>query len=58
LIGINRPPLKWTILSGVEWEDYPMRKSAKAAAIAERNDFALWMIAAGVLIGAFIALAI
>jgi hypothetical protein len=35
-----------------------MRKSAEAPAVAERNDFALWIIAAGVLIGAFIALAI
>ena len=35
-----------------------MRKSAEAQAVAERNDFALWIIAAGVLIGAFIALAI
>ena len=35
-----------------------MRKFAEAQAIAERNDLALWMIAAGVLIGAFIALAI
>ena len=35
-----------------------MRKSAKVAAIAERDDFALWMIAAGVVIGTFIALAI
>jgi hypothetical protein len=58
LIGINPPPLKCAILSGVEWEDYPMRQSAKVQAIAERADFALWMIAAGVVIGAFIALAI
>jgi hypothetical protein len=35
-----------------------MRKSARTQAIAERNDFALRMIAAGVVIGAFIALAI
>ena len=35
-----------------------MRKSAKAKAIAERDDFALWMIAAGVVIGTLIALAI
>jgi hypothetical protein len=58
LIGINPPHSKLAILSGVGWEDYPMRKSAKAAAIVERNDFALWMVAAGVVIGAFIALAI
>ncbi len=35
-----------------------MRKSARTQGIAERNDFALRMIAAGVVIGAFIALAI
>ena len=58
MIGINPPPLKCAILVGVEWEDYPMRESARAAALAERGDFAMWMIAAGVVIGAFIALAI
>ena len=35
-----------------------MRKSAKAAAISVHDDVALWMIAAGVFIGTFIALAI
>ena len=58
MIGINPPPQKSAILPGVDWEDYPMRKTAKAKAIAERGDYALWMIAAGVIIGAFIALAI
>jgi hypothetical protein len=42
----------------MEWEDHPMRKSAKTKAIAARDDYALWMVAAGVVIGAFIALAI
>jgi len=35
-----------------------MRKSGKVAAITVHDDFALWMIAAGVIIGAFVALTI
>jgi hypothetical protein len=35
-----------------------MRKYSKAMASEVRGDFEMWLIAAGILIGAFIALAI
>jgi hypothetical protein len=58
LIGIKSTHRKTTILRTVEQEDNAMRKLTKAMACDVHDDFAMWIIAAGVLVGTYLALAI